>query len=262
MKKVSNANPQQAGVTSWGKSELIEYINADGKELRAMLTKPENFDPAKKYPADGLHLRGADAGAAQLRARRTSAPASTSRATSATATSCCGPTSSTRPAIRARAPMKCVIPAVNTVVAHGLHRSEAHRHPGPLVGRLPDHLPDHADEHVRGGRSRRVGVEHDQRLRRHPLGHGHGRARSSTRRRRARIGAPPWDAPLQFIENSPIFWVEKHPHAVPDDPQRRGRRGAVVSGHRVQHARCAGSARKPTCSPSTASRTACATATT
>jgi dipeptidyl aminopeptidase/acylaminoacyl peptidase len=25
----------------------------------------------------------------------------------------------------------------------------------------------------------------------------------------SRIGAPPWKAPLQFIENSPIFWVEK-----------------------------------------------------
>ena len=25
----------------------------------------------------------------------------------------------------------------------------------------------------------------------------------------SRIGAPPWDAPLQFIENSPIFWVER-----------------------------------------------------
>ena len=28
-------------------------------------------------------------------------------------------------------------------------------------------------------------------------------------RTQSRIGAPPWDAPLQFIENSPIFWVEK-----------------------------------------------------
>ncbi len=25
----------------------------------------------------------------------------------------------------------------------------------------------------------------------------------------SRIGQPPWDAPLQFIENSPIFWVKK-----------------------------------------------------
>ena len=55
----------------------------------------------------------------------------------------------------------------------GLHRSEADRHPGPLVGRLPDHAPDHADQHVRRGAGRRVGVEHDQRLRRHPLGHRH-----------------------------------------------------------------------------------------
>ena len=49
MKKVSNANPQQAEFV-WGKSEIIEYINADGKKLRAILTKPENFDPSKKYP--------------------------------------------------------------------------------------------------------------------------------------------------------------------------------------------------------------------
>ena len=25
----------------------------------------------------------------------------------------------------------------------------------------------------------------------------------------SRIGAPPWERPLAFIENSPIFWVEK-----------------------------------------------------
>src|SRR6185295_7399668 len=44
MKKVSNANPQQATYVM-GKSELIEYVNSDGKKLRAMLTKPEDFDP-------------------------------------------------------------------------------------------------------------------------------------------------------------------------------------------------------------------------
>ena len=49
MKKVSDANPQQAGY-NWGTSELIDYINADGKTLQAILTKPENFDPSKKYP--------------------------------------------------------------------------------------------------------------------------------------------------------------------------------------------------------------------
>ena len=47
--KVSNVGKQQDAFV-WGKSELIEYINADGQKLRAILTKPENFDPNKKYP--------------------------------------------------------------------------------------------------------------------------------------------------------------------------------------------------------------------
>ncbi len=49
MAKVSDANPQQKDYL-WGTSELIDYVNADGKTLQAILTKPEHFDPAKKYP--------------------------------------------------------------------------------------------------------------------------------------------------------------------------------------------------------------------
>jgi len=61
--KISNANPQQAQY-NWGKQEMIEYTSLDGKKLKALLAKPENFDPAKKYPmmvyiyenmSDGLH---------------------------------------------------------------------------------------------------------------------------------------------------------------------------------------------------------------
>ena len=49
LKKVTDANPQQAELI-WGTGELIKYRNADGVELQAALYKPENFDPAKKYP--------------------------------------------------------------------------------------------------------------------------------------------------------------------------------------------------------------------
>jgi len=49
MKKVTDANPQQAGIL-WGTGELIKYRNDDGAELQAALYKPENFDPKKKYP--------------------------------------------------------------------------------------------------------------------------------------------------------------------------------------------------------------------
>jgi dipeptidyl aminopeptidase/acylaminoacyl peptidase len=47
--RVSDANPQKAGLR-WGTSELIRFKNADGVPLSAMLIKPENFDPSKKYP--------------------------------------------------------------------------------------------------------------------------------------------------------------------------------------------------------------------
>ncbi len=61
--KVSDANPWQ-GEYNWGTAELVSWLSADGKPLQGILYKPENFDPAKKYPmisyfyedlSDGLH---------------------------------------------------------------------------------------------------------------------------------------------------------------------------------------------------------------
>ena len=49
LRKVSDANPQQAGIL-WGTAELINFKNLDGVPLKATLYKPENFDPNKKYP--------------------------------------------------------------------------------------------------------------------------------------------------------------------------------------------------------------------
>ncbi|HFA48812.1 MAG TPA: S9 family peptidase [Bacteroidetes bacterium] len=48
-KRVSNANPQQSKY-SWGSIELYEWTSLDGQKLRGMLVKPEGFDPSKKYP--------------------------------------------------------------------------------------------------------------------------------------------------------------------------------------------------------------------
>ncbi|SEK68382.1 WD40-like Beta Propeller Repeat [Roseateles sp. YR242] len=47
--RISQANPQQSQFV-WGTQEQIEYTAADGRKLRALLAKPDNFDPAKKYP--------------------------------------------------------------------------------------------------------------------------------------------------------------------------------------------------------------------
>jgi hypothetical protein len=61
--KVSDANPWQKEYV-WGTAELVEWLSADGVPRQGILYKPENFDPSKKYPmityfyedlSDGLH---------------------------------------------------------------------------------------------------------------------------------------------------------------------------------------------------------------
>lgn len=47
--KASDLNPQQANI-NWGTSELVSYMANDGTPLQGILFKPENFDPTKKYP--------------------------------------------------------------------------------------------------------------------------------------------------------------------------------------------------------------------
>ncbi len=121
-----------------GKSELIEYMNADGKKLRAMLTKPENFDPSKKYPlmvyiyeelTQGLHSYAAPNVGTSINIPRYVSNGYVRAAA--------------RHRLHDRLPgrerREVRHPRGQHRGRHGLHRSEAHRHPGALVGRLPDH---------------------------------------------------------------------------------------------------------------------------
>ena len=47
--KLSEANPQQKDYL-WGSVEVVKWNNTDGAEVEGLLYKPENFDPNKKYP--------------------------------------------------------------------------------------------------------------------------------------------------------------------------------------------------------------------
>lgn len=62
-KKISTANPQQKDY-DWGSIELFQWKGKDGVMRDAMIAKPANFNPAKKYPllvnfyeksSNGLH---------------------------------------------------------------------------------------------------------------------------------------------------------------------------------------------------------------
>ncbi|MDQ6886668.1 MAG: prolyl oligopeptidase family serine peptidase [Gemmatimonadota bacterium] len=47
--KISDANPQQKDY-KWGAAQLVSWRNDDGVELKGILFKPDGFDPRRKYP--------------------------------------------------------------------------------------------------------------------------------------------------------------------------------------------------------------------
>jgi dipeptidyl aminopeptidase/acylaminoacyl peptidase len=206
MQKVSNANPQQSEYV-WGKSELMRYTNADGKTLRAIIVKPENFDPARKYPlmvyiyeelSEGLHTYRAPNPGTSINITRY-----VSNGYIVLMPDIVYDTG--YPGERAE---KCVIPAVREVVEQGFIDPkrigiQGHSWGGYQITHLITRTNMFAAVEAGASVSDMVSA--------------YGGIRWATGMSRAfqyektqsRIGLPPWDAPLQYIENSPIFWVKK-----------------------------------------------------
>jgi dipeptidyl aminopeptidase/acylaminoacyl peptidase len=204
--KVSDANPQQAQYV-WGRSELIEYLNADGKRLRAILTRPENFDATKKYPlmvyiyeelTNGLHRFATPSpGTSVNLARYVSNGYVLLQPDIIYTTGYPGEDA-----------FKCVIPAVQHVVEMGFIDParvgiQGHSWGGfqitYLITRTDMFRAVEAGASVADMVSAYGGIR---------WGTGMSRA-FQYERTQSRIGGPPWIRSLQFIENSPIFWVEK-----------------------------------------------------
>jgi dipeptidyl aminopeptidase/acylaminoacyl peptidase len=206
MLKVSDANPQQADY-AWGTSELIEYYNADGIKLKAILTKPENFDPTKQYPlmvyiyeelSQGLHGYSSPGVGTSINVTRYVSNGYV----------VLRPDIVYNTGFPGEDAEKCVIPAVNTVVAQGYIDPkrigiQGHSWGGyqitHLITRTNMFAAVQAGASVVNMVSAYGGIRWDS-----------GMVRQfQYEKTQSRIGAPPWDKTLEFIENSPIFWVEK-----------------------------------------------------
>jgi dipeptidyl aminopeptidase/acylaminoacyl peptidase len=207
MKQVSDANPQQASYI-WGTSELIEYVNADGKPLRAILTKPENFDPSKKYPmlvyiyeqlSQSLH--------------RYVAPAPGGSSINVTRYVSNGyivlqPDIVYEVGYPGQSALKCVLPAVQKVLSMGFVDPtrvgiQGHSWGGYQIAYMITRTNIF--------RAVEAGAAVDDMI------GGYGGIRWGTGMSRAfqyektqsRIGVPPWENPLLYMENSPLFYIEK-----------------------------------------------------
>jgi len=206
MQKVSDANPQQAEYL-WGTSELIDYVNADGKPLRAILTKPENFDPSKKYPllvyiyeqlTQGLHRYTAPGPGTSINMSRYVSNGYVILQPDIVYTE----------GYPGEDAEKCVIPAVLRVLDMGFIDPARVGIQGHSWGGFQiTHLVTRTDifAAAEGGAPVANMISAYGGIR---WGSGMSRA-FQYEKTQSRIGAPPWDRSLQFIENSPIFWVEK-----------------------------------------------------
>ena len=205
-RKLSDANPQQADFL-WGKAELISYTNADGRSLQAVLVKPEDFDPGKKYPlivyiyerlSDSLHSYSPPAPGTLINFSRYASNGYVLL----------------RPDIvydtgyPGQSCLKCVVPAVQRVLAEGYVDPRRVGIQGSSWGGYQvSYLVTRTDlfAAVEAGASVVDLVSAYGSIR---LDSGISRA-WQYEKSQGRIGGPPWVRSLQFIENSPIFWVEK-----------------------------------------------------
>jgi dienelactone hydrolase len=205
-RKVSDANPQQAEY-NWGRAELIEYTNADGKKLPAVLIKPEDFDPSKKYPlmvyiyetqAVGLHRYYAPSPGTSINFTRYASNGYV----------ILSPDIVYEVGYPGSSALKCVIPAVNKVLDMGFIDPkrvgiQGHSWGGYQITYLVTQTDMFAAVQAGASVSNMTSAYGGIRW-------GTGMSRAfQYEKTQSRIGAPLWSRALQFLENSPIFWVER-----------------------------------------------------
>jgi dipeptidyl aminopeptidase/acylaminoacyl peptidase len=191
----------------WGNAELIDYVNADGRKLRAMLIKPDNFDPTKKYPMMVYIYEQLSQGLHQYRAPNVGTSVNLTRYVS-NGYIVLQPDIVYDEGYPGPSAMKCVIPAINTVVAQGYIDPkrigiQGHSWGGYQITYMITQTNLFAAVQAGASVSNMISAYGGIRW-------GSGMVRQfQYEKTQSRIGGTLWDSPLQFIENSPIFWVER-----------------------------------------------------
>ncbi|MGF1556355.1 alpha/beta hydrolase family protein [Paucihalobacter sp.] len=204
---ISNANPQQANY-NWGTAELVEWTSLDGIPLTGMLIKPENFDPNKKYPllvnfyersSDGLHNHRIP------RAERSSINYSFYASRGYLIFN---PDIHYRIGYPGESAFSCVMPGITSLIEKGFVDkdnigTQGHSWGGYQIAYMvtktdifkaaesgapvANMISAYGGIRWQTGLSRQFQYEHTQ----------------------SRIGGTPWDYPQRYVENSPIFNIDK-----------------------------------------------------
>ncbi|MFO7767993.1 MAG: prolyl oligopeptidase family serine peptidase, partial [bacterium] len=206
-RKMSEANPQMNEYL-WGTAELVEWVSTDGLPLQGILYRPEDFDPAKSYPmmvsfyersSDGLHQHWYP----QPHRSIINYTFYTSRGYLVFI-----PDIVYRVGFPGESAVDCVIPGVLDLIDRGFVDADnigmaGHSWGGYqsafIITRSNLFKAAQAGAPVANMTSAYGGIR---------WGSGVNR-QFQYERTQSRIGASLWDAPIRYIENSPLFFADK-----------------------------------------------------
>lgn len=205
--RISEANPQQADF-AWGTNEIYEWTDNQGRKLRGMLVKPDGFDPSKKYP---LLVNFYERSSEGVFRHRTPTPGRSSINYSHYVSKgyvIFNPDVWYREGYPGESAYDCVMSGVTSLLSHGFIDKEriglqGHSWGGyqaaylvtktDLFAAVESGAPvvnmfsAYGGIRWGSGLSRQFQYEHTQ----------------------SRIGGTPWEYPLRYLENSPIFTTDK-----------------------------------------------------
>ena len=205
-RKVTNANPQQADML-WGSAELVSYRNDDGVPLQATLYKPEDFDPKKKYP---MIIYIYERLTQNVNNFVRPAPGTTINIPFYVSNGylILTPDIVYTTGHPGQSALKCILPAIEAVVEKGfVDRAhigiEGHSWGGYQIAYLMTQTHLFAAAEAGAPVVDMISAYNGIRW-------GSGLPRQfQYEKTQSRIGGTLWDKPLQFIENSPIFMLDR-----------------------------------------------------
>jgi len=205
--RITNANPQQADF-NWGTAELIKWTTLDGKVVEGVIYKPADFDPNKKYP---MIVNFYEKNSSTLYSYRTpEAHRSTIDYHMYTSNGYVvfNPDIYYSEGYPGESAYNCIMPGISAILNMGFVDkskigAQGHSWGGYQVAYLATRTSLFAA--IESGApvvnmfSAYGGIR---------WGTGHNRS-FQYEHEQSRIGKTPWESPLRYIENSPIFSMDK-----------------------------------------------------
>jgi len=205
-RKITNLGRQMEPFI-WGKAELRDFFSSDGKPLKGILIKPDNFDSNKKYPLivyiyETLHQR--------FHSFRHPSPGSSVNFPYYVSNGYVMwmPDIEYDTGYPGKDALKCVLPGIQMLAREGFIDPESigiqgHSWGGYQIAYMITQTNIFAAAEAGAPVSNMISAYGGIRW-------GSGLVRQfQYERTQSRIGGSPWEVPMRYIENSPIFWADK-----------------------------------------------------